>query len=115
MSDTDLLIEKTVANLLQLVEGDTVIGKTIVGPDNTYVIPVSKVSVGIVSGTGEYGENKGKKGFQSAGGGGAGGSVSPLGFLVLGSGSRFIPVSREEENKWANLINSALDIVKPQK
>jgi len=114
MNETESLIERTVSNLKDLVDSDTVIGKSILTKDNSIVIPVSRVTVGIVSGSGSGGE-KSKKGA-TAGGGGAGGSVQPIGFLVMTNGyTRFINVEKEEDNKWLNLINSAMDIIKGSK
>ena len=113
MNENETLIERTVSNLKDLVEADTVIGKSIF-TENGVIIPVSRVTVGIVSGQGS-GE-KSRKGLSSAGGGGAGGSVSPIGFLVISSGvAKFINVEKEDQNKWGNLISSALDLVKPAK
>lgn len=115
MNDTELF-SIMVSNLKDLVDSSTIIGREISGPNNSLVIPISKVSVGIVSGSGEYGEQRLNRGYQSAGGGGAGGSVTPLGFLVLGvNGTKFINIDKEDGGKWANLINSAMDIIKPEK
>lgn len=115
MNDTELF-SIMVNNLKDLVDSDTVIGKEILAPNNNLVIPISKVSVGIVSASGEANEHKLKKGLQQAGGGGAGGSVTPLGFLVLSENTtRFINVDKEENGKWSNLINSAMDLLKPEK
>lgn len=114
MNDTELF-SIMVDNLKDLVDSDTVVGKEIVTPNNTLVIPISKVSVGIVSGSGETGETLFKKG-QIAGGGGAGGSVVPLGFLVLSqTGTKFINIDNDAGGKWTNLINSAIDLIKPEK
>ncbi len=115
MNDTELF-SIMVNNLKELVDSDTVIGKEITTPNNSLIIPISKVSVGIVSGSGESMEGVLKKGFQSAGGGGAGGSVVPLGFLVMNdTNTKFIAIDKEENSKWTNLINSAIDLLKPTK
>lgn len=115
MNDTELF-SIMVNNLKDLVDSDTVIGKEITAPNNSLIIPISKVSVGIVSASGESEESKLKKGLRQAGGGGAGGSVTPLGFLVLNeSSTRFINVDKEESGKWSNLINSAMDLFKTEK
>lgn len=115
MNDTELF-SIMVNNLKDLVDSDTVIGKEITAPNNSLIIPISKVSVGIVSASGESEESKLKKGLRQAGGGGAGGSVTPLGFLVLSeSSTKFINVDKEESGKWSNLINSAMDLFKTEK
>lgn len=115
MNESDTLIERTVSNLKDLVDSDTVIGKSIVTSENGMVIPVSKVTVGIVSGSGSGGERPRKLG-SSGSGGGAGGSISPIGFLVLNGGTvKFVNISKEEDNKWLNFVNSAMDILKPSR
>lgn len=115
MNDTELF-SIMVTNLKDLVDSDTVIGKEIRTPNDSLVIPISKVSVGIVSASGESEEHKLTKGVKQAGGGGAGGSVTPLGFLVLNEKTtKFINVENEESGKWSNLINSAMDLLKTEK
>lgn len=109
MNENELL-EKTVGNLKDLVDSDAVIGKSI-ATGSGFVIPVSRVTVGMVSGSGTG--DKTKRGAHEGFGGGAGGSVQPMGFLVIGNGVRFISVGKEEENKWLNLISSAIDVIKP--
>lgn len=111
------LIEKTVSNLRQLVDTDTVIGKCIVAPDNSFVIPVSKISVGMITGSNEKGVDKLGRDKKQSDGGGAGASITPLGFLVLG-GSRhqFITINKEENgNKWTDLLNAAINAFIPEK
>ena len=112
MNENELLIERTVSNLKDLV--DAVIGKSIQVGNNGVVIPVSRVTVGVVSGSGNGDKNK--KGVSEGFGGGAGGSVAPIGFLMVGNGvCKFVNVGKEEDNKWLNFINSAMDIIKPSK
>lgn len=109
----DDLMTQTLTSLKDMVDSDTVIGRAITAPDRTVVVPVSRVSVGILSGTGGYAQDK-KQSPLKAGGGGAGGSVNPVGFLVMDTvGVRFVPIDREEpSNKWLNLLSSAIDVFK---
>lgn len=114
MNDTELF-SIMVDNLKDLVDSDTVIGREIITPNNTLVVPISKVSVGIVSGSAETGETLFKK-PQTAGGGGAGGSVVPLGFLVMSqNNTKYINIEGNSESKWTNLINSAIELIKSDK
>lgn len=107
------LISQTLSSLRSMVDSDTVIGRTITAPNRAMVVPVSRVSVGLLSGTGDYTQGK-KETPLKAGGGGAGGSVSPIGFLIMDDmGVRFVPVDKEENtNKWLNLFSSAIDVFK---
>lgn len=107
------LIKGTLNNLETLLDVNNIIGETIILPDGSIVIPISKVSVGYVVGGGEYANiSKRKKveNYPLAGGSGGGVSVSPVGFLVQDvSGVKYIDI----ENKTAyqtmiNLINKII-------
>jgi len=102
------MMDKTFADLRDIVDGETVIGKEILAPDGTIVIPVSKVSLGMVTGGGEYGLQKLNGDFTGAGIGGAGAQITPIGFLLLGKYSHsFIKTNgKEEDEKWLNLLQS---------
>ncbi|MBE5760491.1 MAG: sporulation protein YtfJ [Clostridiales bacterium] len=90
------IMKTTMENLKQMIDVGTVIGAPIASQDGTTIIPVSRVSFGFVSGGGEYKLTTDKKGSHTvqedtslpfAGGAGAGISVAPTGFLVVGGGS----------------------------
>lgn len=93
----DSVLESTLQNLKSMIDDGSVIGKPIIY-DNFTIIPVSKVTIGFVSGGGEY--NSGSKKnitFPFAGGSGGGCNLTPLGFLVLSSGfARFIKTDSEK-------------------
>ena len=78
----------TLENIRDMVDVNTIIGEPVPTPDGSTVIPVSKVSFGFASGGGEY---RGKGTMASgqppfAGGSGAGVTLQPVGFLILGKG-----------------------------
>lgn len=102
------IMDKTISDLRTLVDGETVVGREIVAPDGTLVIPVSKVSLGMVSGGGEYGVQRLNGDFTGAGGGGAGATVTPIGFLLLGKFTHsFIKLDgKEEDDKWLNIMQT---------
>ena len=80
------LIDSSLENIRKMVDVNCVIGEPVTLPDSTTLIPVSKVSVGFVSGGGEYTDLNSKRNqdeFPMAGGTGGGYSVSPIGFFVL--------------------------------
>ena len=78
-----------------MVDADTIIGNQIVVDDIT-IIPISKLSFGFVSGATDFaGKNNGSQVF--AGGGGAGASVNPIGFLVVKNGDvKMLPVTSNQ-------------------
>ena len=102
------MMEKTLSDLKGVVGGETVLGKEIYAPDGTVVIPVSKVSLGMVTGGGEYGLQKLSGDFSGAGAGGAGATIMPIGFLLLGKYSHsFIKIDgKEEDEKWLNVLQT---------
>ena len=79
------LISETVKNFASLSDADVIIGKPFVTPSGTTVIPVSKMTVGFLTGNGEYGEIKlfqPNKNYPSTAASGGVASVKPCGFLT---------------------------------
>lgn len=79
------LIDSSFQQLNNLIDVNTVIGKPFVTASGFQIIPFSKISLGNLSGGGEYGDVKVVKeteSFPFAGGNGAVISMKPLGFLI---------------------------------
>ena len=76
-------------NLKPLIDSNIVIGETIKG-DGIDVVPVTKVTLGFVSGGGEYyselKEIRRETEYPFSGGCGGGVSVQPIGFLIMKKG-----------------------------
>ncbi len=117
-------VEKTLINaidgLKKMIDVDSVIGKPIVLYDSTTVIPVSKVSMGFVSGGSGFGKLPEKDNF----GGGAGGGVkiTPIAFLVITDGNvRLVNVSETPDQldklftKIPELVDQVSALVKNKK
>lgn len=89
----DNMMQTTMENIRGMVDVNTVVGSPVTGTKGTTIIPISKVSFGFIAGGGEYAAEDGKgrvpatDGFPFAGGTGAGVSVQPVGFLVVGDGT----------------------------
>ena len=89
------LISNVMGNLKQMVDVNTVVGNPIETPDGATIIPVSKVGFGLAAGGSDFGKdsNGGSEPANFGGGGGAGVSVAPIGFLVVTQDQiRMIPV-----------------------
>lgn len=92
------LMKTAMDSIKEIVDVNTVVGDPVETPDGTVIMPVSRVACGFGAGGGEFAsleENrKGEDLFPYFGGGsGAGVSVQPVGFLVVGHGQiRFLPV-----------------------
>ena len=79
------IIESSLANLREMIDADTVVGKPIDTGTGTVIIPISKVSMGFATGGMDY-PGKKEKMPPATGFGGAGGTgltVSPVAFLVI--------------------------------
>ena len=121
MSDGEMneLINVTMNNIKHMMDSENVIGKPIAMPDGNVVLPISKVTVGFVTGGGQYGTGKEKQSFSFpfAGGGGGGVNITPIGFLVCDRGEKkLVKIEKKEgEGKWESLISAALNILKSKK
>lgn len=79
-SQIDNIIENTFEHIKDIVDANTVVGKIIELGKNMYLIPVSKISVGLISGGGSM--PKGKEQNVSAGSG-TGFNIVPIGFVAV--------------------------------
>lgn len=106
------MVETSLNNLNELVDVNTVVGKPILTASGYQLIPVSKVTMGYLSGGGEYGEVKILKedeNYPFAGGSGAVVSLKPAGFILdTGNDCRFIHVGDAPID---NLIDKASELV----
>ena len=86
----DTMMQTTMEQIRSMVDVNTVIGSPVTGAKGTTIIPISKVSFGFVAGGGEYSADEHRnrsvstENYPFAGGTGAGVSVQPVGFLVVG-------------------------------
>ena len=106
------LIDSSLENLDTLADVNTVIGKPIITASGFQVIPFSKVTMGNLSGGGEYGDVKIVKetdSFPFAGASGAVVSMKPMGFLIDdGKTCRILRITDEPID---NLIERAGEII----
>ena len=79
------LMASALEKMRDLVDSNTVIGSPIYTQDGTTILPISKVSFGFVSGGTDFASKTQKDLFGGAAS--AGGSVTPVGFLVVNDGS----------------------------
>lgn len=94
------LMQTTMESLQRMVDVNTILGDPVETPDGNVILPVSRVSFGFAAGGTEYQisdeKNKETSKNQSlpfGGGSGAGMSLNPVAFLVVGQGQvRLMPV-----------------------
>ena len=106
------LIHSSLENLDDLADVNTIIGKPIITASGFQIIPFSKVTMGNLSGGGEYGDVKIVKQSDSlfAGGSGAVVSMKPMGFLIDdGKNCHVLKVTDEPLD---NLIERAGEILR---
>ena len=116
MSDKNQRINHLIGASLDKLDGladvNTIIGKPIVTASGWQIIPFSKVTLGNLTGGGEYGDAKVIKemdGIPFAGGSGAVVSMKPMGFLLDdGKTCRMLRVSEEPLD---NLIEHAGELL----
>ena len=108
------LIDSSLDNLRGMVDVNCVIGDPVTLPDGSVIIPISKVSVGFVSGGGEYSDLNSKRNldeFPMAGGTGGGYSVVPIGFFVI-KGAKFKMVHADKSSAYLTLLKNATEVLK---
>lgn len=93
----DAFMHTAMESLKSMVDVNTILGVPVEAPDGSVIIPVSRVSFGFVAGGSEFETDPARperKTFPFGGGSGAGVSLSPVAFLVVGRGEvRLLPVS----------------------
>ena len=106
------LIDASMDQLNSLADVNTIIGKPIISSSGYQIIPFSKVTLGNLSGGGEYGDIKVIKETDSlpfAGASGAVISMKPMGFLIDdGKSCRILRVTDEPID---NLVERAGEII----
>lgn len=107
------LIDSSVSNLETLVDVNSVIGKPILTASGFQIIPFSKITLGNLSGGGEYGDVKVVKetdSFPFAGGSGAVVSMKPMGFII--DDGKTCRIMRITDEPLDNLIERAGEIMR---
>ncbi len=106
------MVDTAMKNLNSLIDVNSVVGKPITTMDGTVIIPVSKVTMGFMTGGGEYGDVKCLKydeQYPFAGGSGAVLSLKPAGFLIdRGNGLKLVTVSDDPYDK---LFDTAAEFI----
>ncbi len=102
------LISSAVDKIKTIVDSSTIIGESIVTPDETTIIPISKVTVGFVVGGGEYADLSARRvanHFPMSGGSSGGMSVSPVGFLIIKQSGDVDFVNVENKTLYQTVLN----------
>ncbi len=106
------LMKTEMESIKEMIEVNTIVGDPVETVDGGVIIPVSKVSFGFAAGGSEFNVSRPKEDSAQkqqlpfGGGSGAGVSVQPVAFMVVGQGQiRLLPVSQNA------MLERVIDIV----
>lgn len=108
------IIENTIKNMNGLIDVNTVVGAPIENKGNDLIIPVSKVTFGLLTGGGEYGKVnifKTASDLPHTGGNGTVVSVKPCGFLIKNSAGEYKVLSVGTNGIYENLLEKTADLI----
>ena len=119
-NDIDDLISNAFDKIKMIVDANTIIGEKLETKDGTFVIPISKVTVGYVVGGGEYADLSARRvanHYPMSGGSGGGMSVTPVGFLIEKDGEmQFVNVENKSLYQTVlNMFNAFLNEIQKKK
>lgn len=110
------LMKTTMESIKEMVDVNTIVGDPVESSDGQVIIPISRVSFGFASGGTEFNGNdrnnneertSGENKLPFGGGTGAGVSIQPVAFIVVGNGNmKLLPVDQN-----TNILNNILDII----
>lgn len=89
------MMRTVMESMKEMVDVNTIVGDPVETPDGSVIMPISRVAFGYAAGGSEFATTKANENANHpfGGGSGAGVSVQPVGFLVVGNGNiRMLPV-----------------------
>ncbi len=106
------VMDTAFSRIRTLVDADTVVGNPVRTEDGVSIIPLSKVTMGFLTGGGEYSDmaKQNLADYPFAGGSGAAVSVHPIGFLV--SDGKSVKIIRmDDQNPFDKLLELIPDVI----
>lgn len=106
------VMDNAFTKMRSLIDVDSVVGSPVVTADGCSIIPISRVTMGFLTGGGEYSDlsKSSVADFPFAGGSGAGLSVAPMCFLVS-DGKTIKLINVDEKNPIDKLLNLVPEVV----
>lgn len=113
------LMKTTMESLKQMIDVNTIVGDAVETPEGTTIIPISRVSFGFASGGGEYkggsdmedDSDQDQQAMPFAGGTGAGVSVQPVAFMIVGKDNMKLLSVDQSANMFENLVGLSNKII----
>lgn len=111
-NDLNTMMKDAIENLKNMLEADSVVGTPVVAQGGITVIPISRLSVGFITGGYDMKSRTVKQNGndeQPVAAIGGGVSVTPLGFLVISQDcATFIKTQGDAQDKWLDIIQSTI-------
>jgi len=106
------IMDNAFIKLKGLVSADTVVGNPVTTSDGVSIIPISRVTMGFLTGGGGYSDmsRESYSEYPFAGGSGAGISVAPVGFLV-NDGKSVKLVGVDDKSAYDKLLSLIPDVI----
>lgn len=109
------LLGTALKNIKDMIDVNTIVGNPVTSPDGTVILPISRVSFGFGAGGSEFGGSVVKEdGIRSnfGGGSGAGVSINPVAFLVVGNGTvRLLTLESNANSSVDKIIDMVPEII----
>ena len=106
------LMENAMKHLKGMIDVNTIVGSPVTTPDGTIIIPVSKVGFGFATGGSDFAQKQSGDAAMFGGGSGAGVSISPVAFLVVGKEQiKLLPISNASVGTADKIIDAIPDMV----
>ncbi|MCL2598842.1 MAG: GerW family sporulation protein [Firmicutes bacterium] len=108
------VMDNAFSKMRALSSADTVIGSPVTTADGLSIIPVSRITMGFVTGGGEYSDmsRQSYSDYPFAGGSGAGISVVPIGFLLNDGNTIKMVKIEDDESLYEKIIDLIPGVVK---
>ena len=107
------IIRASLDGAKELTETDTVMGKPILTPGGVTVIPISKLTLALVTGGADY-SSKRSGGQNFGGGGGTAVNITPIAFLTVDGSSKINLIelgSGQKGDRLSSIIEKVPDII----
>ena len=106
------LVSEALESIKSMVDMDTIVGSALEMGDGVVCYPIIKITIGIVSGGGQYANKlivrKLNGNHPFAGGLGTGFTAEPMGFLIVNNGEHQM-ITIQNQNAWANVMEKVGD------
>lgn len=109
MSDISEIIKASLESIKFLANTDTVVGAPITTSSGITVIPISKLTVGFIGGSLDYGAKKLTHAQNFGGGSGTGVSVTPIAILTIDNDAKVNIISINEKKQITDKLISFIE------